>query len=216
MILTLGGGIANRPEAQSQLLKQSLSDNLGKDASETVSKLLKAYGADPAATVNNRETLLPVLGFIHDICWYYAALASAEAWSDSKAPGTTAFVYHFNVPNPWEGAWKGYATHALDIAVLLQNYNEFLSSGQLACAERFGKDVIQFINGEEPWKPYEKSVPAAMVYDAKADGDKDESVLAGKGESNLTGRRHFLEDIVGRERFDNLLKVGDMVSTGSR
>jgi len=216
MILTIGGAIDNRPEAQPQLLKHGLSDKLGKDASETVSKLLKAYGADPAASINNRETLLPVLRFVHDIGWYYAALASAEAWSESKALGTSAFVYHFNVPNPWEGAWKGYATHALDIAILLQNYNEFLSSGQRACAERFGKDVIWFVNGEEPWKPYEKSVPAAMVYNAKADGDEDESVLAAKGESNLTGRQHFLEDIVGRERFDDLLKVHDMVWAGSR
>ena len=215
MIVTFGGDIADRPESQSRQLERSLSSKLGNEATDTISKLLKAYAADPSATANTRETLLPVLNFVHDIAWYYPALASAEAWSESQAPGTSAFVYHFNMPNPWDGAWKGHATHALDIAILLQNYNEYLSSGQRACAERFGKDVIGFINGEEPWEPFKRSAPAAMVYDAKEDGDKDESVLAAKGEPNLTGRRHILQDIVGREHFDNLLDAQAMVLAGS-
>ena len=43
------------------------------------------------------------------------------------------YTYRFNEPNPWDGPWKGYTTHALDIVFLSQNFNEFLDETATKC-----------------------------------------------------------------------------------
>jgi carboxylesterase type B len=203
-------GLAGRNEALPGILRRCLSTRLGPESSSTISELLKAYEVDTSATVNTTETIIPVLNFLNDIGFYYPARIFVQAWSESN----TAFLCHFNSPNPWDGPWKGYATHVLDIVFVLQNYNAYLSPGQRACAERFAGDVIRFVNGGSPWRNWERSAPAAMAYYAKEDGERDESALVPNGESKLTGRRHVLEKIVGKDRFDELLDIMSMVLAG--
>lgn len=203
-------GLADRIEALPRVLHRCLSTRLGADSLGTISELLKAYGADTSGTENRTESMTPVLNFMHDIGFYYPARSFVKAWSKSN----TALLYHFNSPNPWDGPWKGYATHVLDIAFVLQNYNKCLSPGQRACAERFAGDVIGFVNGDVPWRNWEYSAPAAMVYHAKEDGEKDESVLVPNGDPKLTERRQVLEKMVGESRFDELLDVMSMVLAG--
>lgn len=208
-------GLAGRTEPLPKLLERSLSSKLGLDATPKVSELLKAYSVDTSASENTAETMIPVLQFMTDIGFSDPALAFAKAWSQSQIPDTKAFLYHFNSPNPWDGPWKGHATHVFDIACLFQNYNEYLAPGQRACGERFARDFIKFAYGSNPWSRFESFSPAAMVYYARVDGERDESVFAPYGESNLTGRRHILEKVIGEDMFDDMLDVMSMLLRGS-
>jgi hypothetical protein len=50
--------------------------------------------------------------------------------------------------NPVEGKWKGYASHELDVAYLLGNYDEFLSAGDRKLGKEMAGFWIGFANGE--------------------------------------------------------------------
>lgn len=127
------------------------------------------------------------------MCFAVAAQAFARAWC---LTGNEAFLYRFNSPNPWNGAWKGYATHILDIAFVLLNYNEYLSQGQRQNAERFAKDIITFVHGDEPWTAYRNGIQGgSMVYDAPAEGDLDTSEYVGWETPQTTRRRDIMQSI---------------------
>jgi carboxylesterase type B len=117
--------------------------------------LFDAYGISAAQA--DEEALPKILAFAGDIGFYAPAVALAQGW-----PGA-AYLYHFNEPNPWEGPAKGQASHILDVAYLLQNFNEFLTAEHQAVAERFGGDVVAFVNGEKPWDGF-KEREGARVY----------------------------------------------------
>jgi hypothetical protein len=140
----------------------------------------------------------------------------SQAWSQSSIPGTETFICHFNCPNPWDGPWKGYATHIQDIAFVLQNYNEHLSEGQRLCAERYARDIIAFTNGEHPWPTYQDaSSPGAMAYYASIDG-QDESEYVYKEAPQQTKRRDILEQIIGSEHLDAVVDVWQLFMAGPR
>ena len=95
-----------------------------------------------------------VLRVANDVNFYIPTLTLAQNLSTA---GVNTFMYRFNEPNPWEGPWKGHATHIIDIIFLLQNFNEFLGEEQKAMAEEFGRDVVSFINGKAPWTEWKKA-----------------------------------------------------------
>jgi len=82
----------------------------------------------------------------------------AAAW------GSNAYVYHFNEPNPWEGPWKGEATHVLDVAFLFQNYNDYLSEAQRRSAQTLAEDLIEFLYGRAPFPSWTREQGGAKVY----------------------------------------------------
>lgn len=136
------------------------------------------------------------------MCFAVAARESARAWS---LAGLDAFLYRFNCPNPWDGVWKGHATHILDLAFLLLNYNEYLSKGQRQAAERFAKDVITFVHGREPWAAYRSETQeGSMVYNAPADGAMDRSEFV-ECDGPQTGRRDAMHRFDAPEILDRLM-----------
>lgn len=158
-----------------------------------------------------------VLHFGNDITFALPAIALAQAWSVSPISGVQAFLYHFNCPNPWEGPWKGHASHVLDIAFALQNYRDRLSSGQRQCAERLARDIIHFVNGNEPWKQYEQSANAeSMIYFAPAEGDEDESRLVSDQDTELTSRRDILQRLAKGDMLDKVMDAWLMFMSGPR
>ena len=124
---------------------------------EVASDLLAAYNLHP--NLDDEEGLLRVLQVANDLNFYIPTLALAESLGDD----VKKYLYRFNTPNPWPGRWKGYATHILDLAFLLQNFNEFLDETQRALAEGFARDVIAFVNGGEPWKEWRDGDRVAKV-----------------------------------------------------
>ena len=118
------------------------------------------------------QSWMSILSFASDINFYAPALAFAKAW-DGKA-----YLYHFNEVNPWDGPWKGYATHVLDVAYLFMNYSEHLSPEQSTLASKFAEDVIMFVNGQAPWPAFDSEEPVARVYSSgEADGKATSDVV---------------------------------------
>ncbi|KAJ4250196.1 hypothetical protein NW762_012011 [Fusarium torreyae] len=113
---------------------------------EAAQQVLETYGI--SAGLDDETALLRVLQFGSDIGHQAAAQALAD-----RFPGDV-FLMEFSEPNPWEGPFKGHSTHILDVAFLLQNFNDHLDKTQSASAVQFAKDVISFAYGEKPWKPF--------------------------------------------------------------
>lgn len=168
----------------------------------TAAAIITAYGLDPSSIANTQNSTERVLNFGNDICFAVAARDFTRAWS---LAGLEAFLYRFNCSNPWNGAWKGYATHILDIAFLLLNYTEFLSQGQQQSAEQFAKDIIIFVHGGKPWAAYHERTQGSMVYNAPAEGDLDRSEYVGRETPQRTGRRDALERVEEAGLLDRLM-----------
>lgn len=181
--------------------------------------LISAYALDTNAVSNTLQTTLPILNFGNDIMFSLPAHAFARAWSHSRSPvnGTESFLCHFNCPNPWDGRWKGYATHVLDLNFVLQNFREDLSRGQRESAERYARDIIAFVHGESPWDAYEVDArPGSTVYYAPVDGEQDGSRFVPDEESESTGRRDIFQKVVGEALFDKLVDVWQLFMAGPR
>jgi carboxylesterase type B len=134
----------------------SLTKNLtNPTASEAV---LQAYGINPSTP--DDEAFKAIIEYATDIVYYAPALAFAQSW-----PGK-AYYYHFNEPNPFDGQFRGQATHMLDAAYLFQNYNEKLSPESREVAISLATDFIKFANGSAPWKEYSKEKGAAKSFDS--------------------------------------------------
>ncbi|KAF3763587.1 hypothetical protein M406DRAFT_49189 [Cryphonectria parasitica EP155] len=161
---------------------------------------------------------LPILHFINDIVFAQGAKATAQAWARAGPRlGTKSFLTHFNMPNPWAGPWQGHASHALDAAIVLGNFNEYLSDGQRACAEKMASDLLTFVNGQDPFPPYSGGEGgASMVYYAEVDSKEDASRVVEN--SSESGRRTVLEDIAGgqTEVLDKLLGAFGLLLQGPK
>lgn len=193
-------------------LEAAFSDGDDDDERRIAAAVLEGYGIDEArgdaATADDK---LPVIRFINDISFREPARATARAWAAAGPRlGTKAYLTHFNLPNPWEGPWRGHATHALDVAFLLGNYNDFLGAGQRASAERMASDLLALAYGGEPFPPYSGAQDGvATVYYADVDGERDGSYVAGEGDEGKTGRRNVLADVAAGDPLvlDKLLGV---------
>ncbi|TVY48173.1 Para-nitrobenzyl esterase [Lachnellula occidentalis] len=129
---------------------------LNEFALQHTSEILRAYHITPE--MNDSEAWPLILHFANDISFHAPASAYASAWK------STAYQYRFREPNPWEGPWKGYATHVLDTAYLFLNYTENLSKSQAKLAVEFATDVIHFINGKAPFQKVEQGSKFVKEY----------------------------------------------------
>ncbi|KAK2601418.1 hypothetical protein N8I77_010868 [Diaporthe amygdali] len=143
----LGPGVEHIGTKFCVVLDKSLADN--PDAKEAV---LKAYDT------RQEDDSLGFLRFAHDVVQLAATRLIASRW-----PGST-YVFHFNEPNPWEGRFQGVACHLLDTAFLFQNYEEFLNEEQASSGRTFGRHLIEFVNGEEPYAPFKAASGKVQVY----------------------------------------------------
>jgi hypothetical protein len=168
VILALGARTDNLAQTLSHYITSSLPPS---PPSSTATTIMSAYGIDPSSANNDMST---ILSFMQDISFSQAPRACAAAWA--SVPGCNSHLTHFNVPNPWPGAWQGQASHALDAGFLLQNYNEHLGPGQRACAERMGRDLIDFVAQYGRGDVHESSLPRysdSLVYYAAVEENDD-------------------------------------------
>jgi len=110
--------------------------------------ILEAYDITPSTP--DPEAHISALRFVNEFIWGVPAYLLAFAW-----PGKS-YVYRWDEPNPWEGKYKGHATHGLELAHLFLNWADKLSEKQQTLAVAISKDLISFTRGEEPWLPLNK------------------------------------------------------------
>lgn len=183
------------------------------DDSAKVTAIVEGYGIDESAA--DKKT--PVLYFLNDIGFAQGAKATAQAWTAAGSRlGTKAYLEHFNLPNPWPGAYQGHASHALDAAIVLGNYNNFLGAGQRACAEKMTGDLISLAYSKEPFAPYSNGL--SMVYYASANDDEDGSGSVSDADGSKTGRRRILDQIAAGqpEVLDKLLGAFGLLVQGPK
>jgi hypothetical protein len=143
------------------------------------SAILEAYNIAP--DTSDDDAVQSILAFANDIAYYLPALFYAKSW-----PGKS-YYYHFDEPNPWEGAFKGCSTHLLDAVFLFQAYNKNLSDEAKEVALALAKAFIKFANGEAPWKEFENKEGGLMRFGPS--GEKVEEFVKGYGGE---GRRDVL------------------------
>lgn len=160
------------------VLDQSLADQPVANAS-----LLNAYDA------GQEGGSLSFLQFAHDVVQLATTRTIASRW-----PGS-AYVSHFNEPNPWEGRFKGVAGHLLDSAFLFQNYEEFLDEEQASTGRTFGRHLIEFVNGGEPFAAFSSGSGKVQVY--------------GPGEPR--SRQVDARDLLAAGRRDHVFKLAEAV-----
>ncbi|BCS25309.1 uncharacterized protein APUU_50020S [Aspergillus puulaauensis] len=124
--------------------RELLTKSLG--SAESAGQVMAAYAI--SENLNSDDRLKAILQFANGICFFLPVLNYGHCWSGH------AFIYHFNEPNPWDGPWKCYASHILDIAYLFLNYNESWSVSQCTVAVQFAKDLIAFSNGRAAWPAF--------------------------------------------------------------
>lgn len=213
--MALAPHLIDRTDNLCQTLVNCLSTVFDNVDASIARNIAQAYRLEPASFTKDAESTQPILNFGNDVCFAAAGRSFARAWSASSMLGTEAFLYMFNCPNPWDGPWKGHATHILDIAFVLMNYAEYLDKGQQSAAERFAKDIITFVNGKQPWAGYQDdNFGGSMVYDAPMEGNENLSRFVKDGKPAVTGRRDFLQRLVQPELFDRLMDAWQMFMAG--
>lgn len=150
--------------------------------------------------ISDDEALSNILKFVTDLRFYASALTISRGW-----PGS-AYVYHFNEPNPWDGPWKGESTHILDVAFLFQNFDQHLEPRQRESARKFATDFITFVAGEEPYGAYDPHEGGAQVYGPPCENAP--SFILGKDPENYLRRKHVW-DIATEADLDTLSRAFD-------
>jgi len=174
---------------------------------DALKTLLEHYSLSETltASMSDDEALGKVLVVLTDLLFQMPAAHWAASFPKD------AFVIRFDEPNPWDGPFRGQAGHVLDVAFLFQNYNHLLSDAQRASAVAFATDVISFVSGEKPWKPYS----ADSASGEKGDGarQRETAVYANGGRTVVSSTENetlvlALSHTPGGPSRDELMKVG--------
>lgn len=158
-------------------------------------RLLAAYGLDgPLPEKQESERLLEL---VSELRFYLPALAAYRGWKASSLP-KCASRYHFHVPNPIDGAFKGLSSHELDVVLLLNNFEEHLDEHGRGVARAMQDQFIRYINGEG-WVKHGKLI----VFDSNGVTEVNEEHYDG---IYRNGRGAILEDI----GMNKLWRLADM------
>ncbi|CAK7218971.1 hypothetical protein SEUCBS140593_003735 [Sporothrix eucalyptigena] len=153
-------GLLQRKKGIAAAFRTSLTKTLdGYPAATTA--ILEHYHLSENSTAdqNDDEALRNVLLYINDVVFSVPAVELAAHFPQKS------YFLAFNERNPWDGLFKGDASHILDIAFLFQNFNDQLSPEQQKAAVQFGTDVISFVSGDEVWPAFNKTKHAMAVYE---------------------------------------------------
>ncbi|KAJ4348577.1 uncharacterized protein N0V89_009955 [Didymosphaeria variabile] len=193
-------GLGSRTQNLAADLYTSLSASLGAASAIAV---LEAYGI--RLSTSDDAALQATIDLATDIVYAAPALSLAQAW-----PGKT-YAYHFNEGNPWEGQFKGMATHMLDAAFLFHNYNERMDKGVKDIARAFARAVVAFANGMVPWREFDEDHGSVKIFG----GGEVDRMVGSNGWAN--GRRDTLFRLAeeGKVDLDGLSVAWDKFLAGN-
>ena len=190
--LRLGGRRKNIGAAFCSSMTSSLAST-----PEIVNKLFSAYGL--TSDLADDEAYVKVLRVTNDIQFYAPTFLLAQ----NLEKKTRIHMYRFNEPNPWDGPWKGEASHILDLALLLQNFSEFLDGPVRAMGEEFALDVIAFVHGKDPWARWREGEKLAKVLGPQGKVEVVEDVPEKVGRRDIILR---VADEVGYDKLNDALR----------
>ncbi|KAJ5660918.1 uncharacterized protein N7484_000290 [Penicillium longicatenatum] len=140
----MAGALDHRKSGIGKAFEEYLTKEV-EDIPGLSSKILSTYGID--SDNNDDEALHGILRLLNDVFFYIPTVYLAQSWNDGAA-----YVYRFNSLNPWEGRWKGKASHITDLTMLLHNYDEFLNEEQKIAGQDYTRDLLAFVSGKKPWQ----------------------------------------------------------------
>lgn len=142
-------GLLQRTNGIASAFRESASRCL-QDYPKALASLLDTYSLSEAqsASTSYQDALLKILEFFSDAVFFLPTIEIGKQFPNES------FILAFNEPNPWKGIFEGRTSHTLDVAFLFQNFNNYLDEQQRATAVAFGKDIIGFVNGTKPWRPF--------------------------------------------------------------
>jgi len=108
-------------------------------------RLLAVYGLDLKLSEDEEKATLLILA--SELRFYLPSLLAQKGWL-STSPPKSAHRYHFHALNPLAGNFTGLSSHELDVAFLLQNYNEHLDEESRALAQGMTDRFIAYANGQ--------------------------------------------------------------------
>jgi hypothetical protein len=168
-------------------LKQSCARYLTKFETN---RLLAVYNLHrETSPEEQREALLRLAS---ELRFYDPACRVHAGWKGNGGRSVkNAARYHFHIPNPFDGTFKGLASHESDVAFLLQNFNELLDSKNQEVAQGMADHFINFVNGQG-WAPEGKIVvfgSEGMV--EVGEGEYDGLYRGGRGDvlSSIDGEK---------------------------
>ncbi|OGE49725.1 hypothetical protein PENARI_c020G05258 [Penicillium arizonense] len=164
-------------------------------------EILERYGLEE--TMSDEVAFPAVLNFVNDVVALAPVVAFARTWQGNL------YAYYFNERNPWEGPWKGQASHILDLAYLFQNYREYLTEEQQAVAEVFAEDFSKFCHGVSPW-PVVDETATKDTFPVRVFGPSDEGLTAKvdvRAYGGETMRRSTVFDYADKISLDEMLMI---------
>jgi carboxylesterase type B len=189
--LILKGRIIDQPDSLGRLRK-ACETHLSPVETH---QLLRAYSLDGEFSKKEQGERLLVLA--SELRFHLPALAAYRGWK-ALSPPRPASRYHFHVPNPIDGPFKGLAAHELDVAYLLQNFDAYFSNNDRRIARAMQDQFIKYIHGEG-W--VENGM--MLVFDKNGMSEVDDNKY---DEKYRSGRGSLLEKI-GMQK---LWRVADM------
>ena len=139
--LVLKARVLDQPDTMGQFKKACA---MYLSASDT-HNLLAAYSLDgPAPKTEQAEHLLELAT---ELRFYLPTLTAHRGWK-ACSPPRRASRYHFHVPNPVDGPYKGLASHELDVTYLLNNYHDYFDEHNRRIAEAMQDQFIRYTHGD--------------------------------------------------------------------
>jgi carboxylesterase type B len=141
-------------------------------------QLLSAYMLDSNLAPKQERDML--LRLASELRFYDPTRRAYRGWTSTQPP-RSASRYHFHVSNPFEGAYTGLASHELDVAYLLQNFNDQLDKRNQDIARAMADHFINFMHGNA-WATDGKLVVFDGAGAQEVDGERyDEMYRQGRG-----------------------------------
>lgn len=109
-------------------------------------RLLAVYKLDSKFSSDQERDILRSLA--SELRFYDPVRRIYKGWKTTSPP-SRASRYHFHIPNPFEGNFKGIVSHELDVAFLLQNFNDQFDEQHRSVAQAMADHFIGCVNGEQ-------------------------------------------------------------------
>ncbi|KAI1843768.1 hypothetical protein JX265_001062 [Neoarthrinium moseri] len=170
------------------------------DNPDDIGKLLEIFGFT-SEPLDDDMAFKNFLYFVNDLCYFGATATFAEGWSNN------CYTFFMNERNPWDGRFKGEATHVIDVSLLFQNFNDQLPTAMQASAKAFATDLFTFMAGRAPWPACTEKAQTARVYGPSSWETEVQNSTLHVVHSLVapeTGRRGAILDIGRRLGLDNL------------